>query len=73
MCCILVDGGLSKWSKYSKCTKVCGGGTQFRTRSCTNPKPAFEGKKCSGVLLKETKQCNIGRCPGNILRFLSKR
>ena len=60
---IVVDGGLSQWSKYSNCTKECGGGTQSRARSCSNPKPAFGGKRCNGVL-KETRRCNTAECPG---------
>ena len=34
-----IDGGWSAWSKkYEKCTRTCGGGIQWKTRTCTNPR-----------------------------------
>jgi len=58
-----VDGGLSKWSKWSKCSAKCGGGVSQRTRSCTNPAPAFGGKNCDGLgETMETKMCNNFEC-----------
>ena len=59
-----VDGGLSEWSSYSKCSESCGDGTMFRRRSCTNPSPKHGGKQCQGTL-KQTTQCKIKECPGN--------
>jgi len=57
-----VDGGYTNWSKWSKCSVACGDGVQYRTRSCTNPKPANGGKKCFGNS-KETKSCKGTFCP----------
>ena len=41
-----VNGGWSSFSAWSKCSKSCGGGSQVRVRSCTNPPPANGGKSC---------------------------
>ena len=50
-------------SGFGVCNKKCGGGTQFRTRRCTNPSPAHGGKDCVGRKT-ETRSCNTDRCPG---------
>jgi len=59
-----VDGGWTTWGNWSTCTVTCGGGTQTRSRSCTNPPMAHGGKTCLG--LKEmTQDCNKDvMCPG---------
>jgi len=57
-----VDGGLSEWSGYTKCTKPCAGGVMSRTRSCTNPKPMYGGKTCTGQL-EQKLGCNVKPCP----------
>ena len=52
---------------------TCGGGTQIRSRSCTNPPAAHGGKPCLG--LKEiTQDCNKHiMCPGGkIIRSFSQ-
>ena len=38
MICFFIEGGFDAWTKWSTCTKLCGGGTQDRARvnSCTN-------------------------------------
>ena len=59
----IVDGGFSQWSGFGVCNKRCGGGTQFRTRRCTNPSPAHGGKDCVGRKT-ETRSCNTDRCSG---------
>jgi len=41
-------GGWSEWSPWSVCTPACGKGVQYRTRTCTNPTPQFNGQPCSG-------------------------
>ncbi|XP_058943143.2 probable endochitinase [Pocillopora verrucosa] len=60
--CSPVDGGWSDWSVWGPCTVTCGGGTQARNRSCTNPPPSNGGKKCTGPDT-ETQQCQTMICP----------
>ncbi|XP_013398464.1 coadhesin-like [Lingula anatina] len=61
-----VDGGYSQWSTWGTCSSTCGGGSQTRTRTCTNPTPAFNGNDCSGLgPNSETQQCNTQGCPIN--------
>ncbi|XP_057298019.1 SCO-spondin-like isoform X2 [Hydractinia symbiolongicarpus] len=57
-----VNGGLSQWSSYSRCSKTCGVGYQQRVRSCTKPRPAHGGKPCTGAL-KQTRGCKVKDCP----------
>ena len=39
----------------------CGGGVQYRYRSCSNPTPRFGGKKCPGLDYEES-PCNTHAC-----------
>ena len=48
---------------WGSCSLTCGGGIQDRFRTCTNPPPAFGGRKCSGPD-SETKYCQPFPCPG---------
>ncbi|XP_061184989.1 SCO-spondin-like [Saccostrea echinata] len=57
-----IDGGFSDWSAWDTCTVTCGGGSQGRTRTCTNPAPQYGGADCSGDL-KESRDCNTDFCP----------
>ncbi|KAK3083453.1 hypothetical protein FSP39_022988 [Pinctada imbricata] len=56
-----IDGGLSSWSAWGTCTVTCGGGTQDRTRTCTNPRPQYGGAPCSGTT-SQTQACNTQVC-----------
>lgn len=60
---MLVDGGWSSWSLWSRCDRVCGGGKRQRLRSCTNPPPSSGGKGC-GSHYYESKECAVNKCPG---------
>ena len=61
---ITVDGGYTDFGDWSECSAECGGGTQTRTRTCTNPAPANGGADCVGDS-SETRECNTQACPGN--------
>ena len=58
----LVDGGWSEFGEWSECSVLCGGGTQTRARTCTNPAPVNGGADCLGKNT-ETHDCNIRSCP----------
>ena len=50
------DGGWTEFGDWSECSAECGGGTQTRTRTCTNPAPARGGADCVGEG-EETREC----------------
>ena len=66
----LVDGNWSPWSTLATpCFEErtgqlveCGGGVQYRYRSCSNPHPRNGGKKCVGDNL-DKHPCNLHGCP----------
>ena len=58
----IVDGGWCKWSSWGSCSKSCNGGTQVRSRTCTNPEPQYGGKQCAGSS-QSTRACNQQKCP----------
>ncbi|XP_060600216.1 uncharacterized protein LOC132753729 isoform X4 [Ruditapes philippinarum] len=57
-----IDGGWTTFGSFSPCSKSCGGGTQFRERSCTRPRPANGGAQCTGNA-RETRNCHTEACP----------
>ena len=56
-----VNGGWSAFGAWSQCSADCEGGTQTRTRTCTNPAPANGGADCVGDAT-ETQDCNTNPC-----------
>eukprot|EP01053_Blabericola_migrator_P003450 Blabericola_migrator_1__3449@NODE_2017_length_3414_cov_95_709292_g165_i1_p1_GENE_NODE_2017_length_3414_cov_95_709292_g165_i1NODE_2017_length_3414_cov_95_709292_g165_i1_p1_ORF_typecomplete_len1088_score114_58TSP_1/PF00090_19/7_4e08TSP_1/PF00090_19/1_3e11TSP_1/PF00090_19/4_8e10TSP_1/PF00090_19/2_6e08TSP_1/PF00090_19/3_5e09TSP_1/PF00090_19/8e09TSP_1/PF00090_19/91TSP_1/PF00090_19/3_8e10TSP_1/PF00090_19/5_3e07TSP_1/PF00090_19/8_4e11TSP_1/PF00090_19/8_3e09TSP_1/PF00090_19/1_6e11TSP_1/PF00090_19/1_8e11 len=54
------DCVMSEWNEWSRCTQECGGGITTRTRHVEKA-PGPGGKACGS--LKETKGCNLQRCP----------
>ena len=62
ICIFLVDGNYTTWSTWTTCTVTCGGGTQTRDRSCTNPAPKNGGNACVGAA-NENQACNTQNCP----------
>ena len=67
---VTVDGGFSDFGDWSECSAECGGGTQTRSRTCTNPAPANGGADCVGWK-SETQKCNTQKCPrpGRFIRL----
>ena len=53
------------WSNYSSCSVSCGGGVQFRKRSCDSPPPKYGGKDCDGPS-QENRSCREIECPGSL-------
>lgn len=44
-----INGGLTEWMGPGECTRSCGGGVRFNTRTCTSPKPSLNGADCDGA------------------------
>lgn len=60
----VVNGEWTEWSSFSTCTKTCGyDGNQQRSRSCTNPRPRYDGEDCDGPDYSE-RSCPNSPCPG---------
>ncbi|XP_001626413.2 coadhesin isoform X2 [Nematostella vectensis] len=57
-------GGWARWSGWRKCSKTCGGGIQYRYRTCTRPRPAYGGRYCHGSS-NESRKCNTRPCPAH--------
>ena len=58
----LVDGGWTEYGEFGECSATCGGGSQKKTRSCTNPSPTHGGKECEGQG-EEEQECGTDACP----------
>ena len=64
-----IDGNYTKWSEWSECSATCRGGSQTRTRTCTNPTPQHGGKNCSELgPANETQECNTNACRKYLFR-----
>ncbi|KAI8492359.1 hypothetical protein Bbelb_298120 [Branchiostoma belcheri] len=63
-----VDGGWSQWLPWETCSQSCGGGTQRRVRTCTEPAPQYNGNFCQGDTDadgtdEEFQPCQTQTCP----------
>lgn len=56
-----INGKWAQWKRWSSCSQRCGGGTQTRSRTCTNPQPSFGGSYCKGRSL-DRRPCNSHEC-----------
>ncbi|NXN59585.1 ATS14 metalloproteinase, partial [Rynchops niger] len=66
------DGSWSSWSKFSSCSRTCGGGVRSRSRSCDNPPPAYGGRHCPGATY-EYQVCNAEDCAGPYQDFRAQQ
>ncbi|XP_029464912.1 A disintegrin and metalloproteinase with thrombospondin motifs 14 isoform X2 [Rhinatrema bivittatum] len=57
------DGSWSNWSRFSSCSRTCGGGVRSRSRRCSNPPSAYGGRECPGAT-SEYQVCNSEECRG---------
>ncbi|XP_060586807.1 SCO-spondin-like isoform X3 [Ruditapes philippinarum] len=55
-----VDGVLSEWSEFYSCNATCGGGIQWRNRTCIGP---FHGGANCTDPLESSRNCNMHECP----------
>jgi hypothetical protein len=53
------DCKMSGWSGWAKCSRKCGGGEQYRTRTIVQ-RAVGAGEACGNTT--QTKVCNVGRC-----------
>ena len=63
-----MNGNWTSWTLWSECDRSCGGGTQYRSRRCSNPLPKNGGLPCGDTKEQlETLMCNTQPCNGMIL------
>ena len=60
VCIISVDGNFTVWSDWYMCDLTCGGGIQWRNRSCDGP--YYGGLPCNGSY-NDSQDCNTHECP----------
>lgn len=56
-----VNGNWTAWLPWSPCSLTCGGGSQSRKRTCTNPLPQGSGRACLGKD-QESRACSEHPC-----------
>ena len=56
------DGKWGNWAAWESCNATCGGGTQARTRTCSNPAPNYGSAACVGLAM-EKQNCSTQKCP----------
>lgn len=65
---VTVDGQWGTWGSWITCSVTCGGGSQSRTRTCTNPAPQYNGSPCPNSA-SSTQACNTHHCPSKCDHF----
>ncbi|OWF34851.1 Hemicentin-1 [Mizuhopecten yessoensis] len=55
-----IDGVFTDWSDWFSCNVTCGGGEQWRNRSCDGP--YYDGADCEGDN-EDNRECNTHECP----------
>lgn len=57
-----IDGNWASWTSWGTCSLTCGGGSQSRSRTCTDPSPQYGGASCGGAS-SSSQDCNVQNCP----------
>nr|XP_054755665.1 ADAMTS-like protein 1 [Lytechinus pictus] len=60
------DDSWTEWSRWSECSRTCGGGASYQTRQCNT------GYSCTGRNIRY-KTCNTQECSGEELDFRSQQ
>lgn len=60
-CYAPIDGHWGRWSSWGNCDAKCGTGTHYRTRSCDDPPPKYNGKDCVGIS-NGSEPCKLRSC-----------
>lgn len=60
---LTVNGHWTSWSAFGSCSRPCGGGMQYRRRTCSNPPASNGGKSCKGPS-HQSNACNTHACAG---------
>ena len=63
----VVNGGISPWSDWTKCSVTCGSGITLRSRDCIAPTPRDGGDECTDDR-REWQNCALKDC-GKIYTF----
>ncbi|ELU05195.1 hypothetical protein CAPTEDRAFT_180911 [Capitella teleta] len=58
-----VDGTWSLWGEWGSCSVTCDHGTRHRSRTCSNPAPAYGGMECVGDDTDGPEACIDKECP----------
>ena len=59
-----INGGYSAFGPYTECSVTCGQGVKYRRRTCTQPKPQYNGKSCRKLGPSiDSRTCDAGPCP----------
>ncbi|XP_044004864.1 semaphorin-5A isoform X2 [Aphidius gifuensis] len=58
-----IHGDWSQWSSWSGCSQTCGFAMKTRSRTCTNPAPAYGGRVCVGHDHDEIICIGLPPCP----------
>ena len=66
-----VEGEWGEFGEWSECSAACGEGSRTRTRTCSNPVPAYGGAACQGES-SETQRCTGDCLPGNTTFIIDK-
>uniref|UniRef100_A0A8C9V3M9 ADAM metallopeptidase with thrombospondin type 1 motif 18 n=1 Tax=Scleropages formosus TaxID=113540 RepID=A0A8C9V3M9_SCLFO len=67
-----IHGQWSEWSRWSDCSRTCGGGVRYKERFCNSPRPQYNGKFCTGTG-RLYQLCNGGPCPPGGVDFRSQQ